>query len=134
MARRGSNIPGIARIDQPEKHTHGWYVRVRVKNKVVSKYFADKQFGGKTKALAQAIRFRDKLLKGKPPPKARKKAKSTSTKRRKPKQRSVVLAPDVAAAFPDAAAVNQALRQLMKVARTMAGELSKKSKAKGVEG
>jgi hypothetical protein len=30
----------------------------------------------------------------------------------------VLLAPDVAAAFPDAAAVNAALRLLMKVART----------------
>ena len=32
----------------------------------------------------------------------------------------VVLAPDVAAVFPDAAAVNEALRALMKVARKSA--------------
>jgi hypothetical protein len=38
---------GISRIDQPEKHNHGWFVRVRLKGKTTSKFFADKLHRGK---------------------------------------------------------------------------------------
>ncbi len=53
-----SKYPGISRIDS--KHTHGWYVRVYANGGVfVSKLFSDRQYGGKQKALQNAIKFRD---------------------------------------------------------------------------
>jgi hypothetical protein len=59
MAREAKH-KSISRIDQPEKHTHGWYVRVRYAKHEVSKFFPDKLHGSKKKALEQAIRFRDR--------------------------------------------------------------------------
>lgn len=56
---RPKRYKSVSRIDQPEKHTHGWYVRVRFNGNEVSKFFPDKQFGGKTKSLQSAIDFRD---------------------------------------------------------------------------
>jgi hypothetical protein len=56
MAKR---LKSISRIDQPEKHTHGWYVRVHFKGKEVSKFFPDKLHKGKNKALANALVFRN---------------------------------------------------------------------------
>jgi hypothetical protein len=53
-----SKYPGISRIDS--KHTHGWYVRVYANGGVfVSKLFSDRLYGGKQKALKNAIIFRD---------------------------------------------------------------------------
>jgi len=49
----------VSRIDQEEKHTHGWYVRVRFRGSEVSRFFNDKRHGGKRKALAAAVEFRD---------------------------------------------------------------------------
>lgn len=51
-------IKGVSRIDSG--HTHGWYVRVYA-NKTVftSKLFSDRIYGGKQKALDNAIKFRD---------------------------------------------------------------------------
>ena len=53
----------IARIDQESKKTHGWYVRVRFKGKVHSKFFSDKKSGGKSSSLLSAIAWRDKTEK-----------------------------------------------------------------------
>lgn len=60
--KKGENArkryPGISRIDS--KHTHGWYVRVYANGGVLkSKLFSDRLFGGKKKALDNAIKFRD---------------------------------------------------------------------------
>ncbi len=53
-----SKYHGISRIDS--KHTHGWYVRVYANGGVfVSKLFSDRLYGGKQKALQNAIKFRD---------------------------------------------------------------------------
>jgi hypothetical protein len=53
-----SRYPGISRIDS--KHTHGWYVRVYANGGVLkSKLFSDRIYGGKKKALENAIKFRD---------------------------------------------------------------------------
>ena len=53
-----TRYPGISRIDS--KHTHGWYVRVYANGGVLkSKLFSDRIFGGKKKALENAIKFRD---------------------------------------------------------------------------
>ena len=58
----------ICRIDQESKRTHGWYVRVRFKGKVRSKFFSDKKCGGKNSSLLSAITWRDDTEKklGKP--------------------------------------------------------------------
>lgn len=51
----------IARIDQPEKRTHGWYVRVRFGGKTFSKFFSDKKCGGRYSSLLSALAWRDKI-------------------------------------------------------------------------
>lgn len=58
MARVSKN-KGIARIDQPQRHTVGWFVQVTFQSKTHRKFFADKLHGGKAKALAAAIRWRN---------------------------------------------------------------------------
>lgn len=45
---------GVSRIDQAEKNTYGWYVRIRYKGETKSKFFADKKYGGRDKAFYQA--------------------------------------------------------------------------------
>ncbi len=49
----------IARIDQEEKRTHGWYVRVRFQGKTHSKFFSDKKCGGRYSSLLAALAWRD---------------------------------------------------------------------------
>jgi hypothetical protein len=58
MAKSGHK--GISRIDQPERKTHGWYVRVRFNGTQRAKFFSDETHGGRDEALAQAIRFRNR--------------------------------------------------------------------------
>ncbi len=50
----------IARIDQEEKRTHGWYVRVRFYGKTYSKFFSDRKCGGRYSSLLSALAWRDK--------------------------------------------------------------------------
>ena len=53
-------LRGVSRIDQDERRTHGWYVRVRLRTgKYASKLFSDKSHGGKAKALDAAMKYRD---------------------------------------------------------------------------
>lgn len=68
---RPANMKGISRIDQEEKHNHGWFVRVTRKGKTYSSFFTDKKHGGKTKAL-KAAREGLKKLRAKYPPMSRK--------------------------------------------------------------
>lgn len=58
----------ISRIDQPSKHTHGWYVRVVFKGQMHAKFFSDSAYGNKRAALSQAVTFRNQKEKelGKP--------------------------------------------------------------------
>jgi hypothetical protein len=49
----------IARIDQKEKRTHGWYVRVRYFGKTYSKFFSDGKCGGRYSSLLSALAWRD---------------------------------------------------------------------------
>lgn len=51
----------ISRIDSEDKHTHGWYVRVKVGTALYQKLFSDKSFDGKRKALNAALDYRDEL-------------------------------------------------------------------------
>ena len=60
---RPSSTPGICRIDQPEKHNHGFFVRVQRRGKIHSAFFTDFKHGGRAQALAAAQRHHRKLLK-----------------------------------------------------------------------
>jgi hypothetical protein len=53
----------ISRIDQEERHNHGYYVRVTRNHKTQSKFFADKSNGGKRAALRAAKQYEAELLK-----------------------------------------------------------------------
>ncbi|HMP82420.1 MAG TPA: AP2/ERF family transcription factor [Verrucomicrobiota bacterium] len=59
--RKRSTTPGVARIDQPEKHNHGFFVRIQRRGRVHSAFFTDKKYGGRKKALAAAIAHHRKL-------------------------------------------------------------------------
>src|SRR3982750_4621639 len=66
MAKCGHK--GISRIDQPERKTHGWYVRVSFNAQRRVKFFSDAAHGGKETALEHAIVYRNEAEKelGKP--------------------------------------------------------------------
>lgn len=68
-----SRTPGVCRIDQPEKHNHGYFVRLQRRGKIHSAFFTDKQYGGRKMALAAAQLHHRKLLAkfGPPQPKPR---------------------------------------------------------------
>ena len=51
----------IARIDQVDKRTHGWYVRVRFMGKTHAKFFSDGKYGGRGSSLLAAIAWRDSM-------------------------------------------------------------------------
>jgi hypothetical protein len=57
-----SSTPGICRIDQPEKHNHGFFVRVQRRGRIHSAFFTDFKYGGRAQALAAAEQHRRKLL------------------------------------------------------------------------
>src|SRR6185295_11802277 len=52
----------ISRIDQPQKHNHGYYVRVTRNGKTEAKFFPDKSNGGKRAALRAAKERHGQLL------------------------------------------------------------------------
>ncbi len=52
--RGASPNKGISRIDQEDKRTHGWFVRIMRKGQVHNAFFADQTHGGKGKALELA--------------------------------------------------------------------------------
>lgn len=56
-----SRTPGICRIDQPEKHNHGFFVRLARRGKIHSAFFSDKKFEGRESALAAAQEHYRKL-------------------------------------------------------------------------
>ena len=68
---RSSCTPGISRIDQPEKHNHGFFVRVQRQGKIHSAFFTDFKHGGRAQALAAAQQYHRKLLAKLGPPKRR---------------------------------------------------------------
>jgi len=53
----------VARIDQEDKRTHGWYVRVRFQGTTHSKFFSDGKCGGRYSSLLAALTWRDTLEK-----------------------------------------------------------------------
>ena len=63
MAKRKSKLnKGISRIDQKEKRTHGFFVRLTRKGRIFNAFFADKSLGGKARALSAARKHYQKLL------------------------------------------------------------------------
>jgi hypothetical protein len=60
--RKSRKNAGISRIDQPEKRTHGFFVRLARKGKIYNAFFADKSHGGKTKALGAARKHYEDLV------------------------------------------------------------------------
>ena len=52
----------ISRIDQPDKHNHGYYVRLTRNGKTKYKFFSDKSNGGKRAALKAAKLHEAELL------------------------------------------------------------------------
>ena len=70
-----ANMKGISRIDQDERRTHGWYVRVRLRSgRYASKLFSDKMHGSKKKALDAAVAYRDAMTPESEPKATKKKA------------------------------------------------------------
>jgi hypothetical protein len=53
---------GISRIDQPEKHNHGYYVRLTRNGKTQYKFFPDKSSGGKRAARRAAKEYEAELM------------------------------------------------------------------------
>jgi hypothetical protein len=49
-----SRTPGICRIDQPDKHNHGFFVRLQRRGKTHSAFFSDIKHGGRKPAFAAA--------------------------------------------------------------------------------
>ena len=58
---RPSKTPGICRIDQPSHRTHGFFVRMQRNGVIHSAFFTDLKYGGKTAALAAALKFYRKI-------------------------------------------------------------------------
>jgi hypothetical protein len=58
---------GISRIDDPAHRSHAWRVTLRRQGKRPVKNFPDIKHGGKAKALKQARRYRDELMRRYPP-------------------------------------------------------------------
>jgi len=67
-----NRTPGISRIDQPAKRTHGFFVRLRRRGKVHSAFFTDQRYGGRKRALTAAQKHYRKLLAKLGPPVLRK--------------------------------------------------------------
>ncbi len=55
-------MKGISRIDQPQKHNHGFFVRLTRNGKAHSAFFSDKSRGGREQALTAAQEHHQKLL------------------------------------------------------------------------
>lgn len=58
---------GISRIDDDQHRSHAWRVKLLRRGQQLVKNFPDKQCGGKQKALVQAKKYRDELVKQYPP-------------------------------------------------------------------
>ena len=55
--RKSKRMRGISRIDQREKRTHGFFVRLQRRGITHNAFFADQSCGGKRRALRAAQRY-----------------------------------------------------------------------------
>lgn len=53
---------GITRVDQLDKASHGFYVRMRIGGKQTAKFFSDGVYGKRRLAQEAAENFRDSLF------------------------------------------------------------------------
>lgn len=60
-------IYGIRRVDSDSSHTHAWVVTISRRRRKFVKHFTDGVYGGKRKALAAAIAYRDQVISRNPP-------------------------------------------------------------------
>ena len=58
---RSQKTKGVTRIEIPEKHTFGWMMRIHRGKKSFQEWFADRKFGGKTKAKVAALKRYQRL-------------------------------------------------------------------------
>ncbi|HET7625111.1 MAG TPA: hypothetical protein VFM25_07590 [Verrucomicrobiae bacterium] len=79
-ARKSKRERGISRIDQKEKRTHGFFVRLTRKGKIYNAFFSDKVLGGKKKALEAARNHYQELLRKHGPISRKKITKAGRTK------------------------------------------------------
>lgn len=56
-----SSTPGICRIDQASRRTHGFFVRIQRKGKIHSAFFSDLAHGGRKAALAAAQGYHQEM-------------------------------------------------------------------------
>jgi len=61
MASSDDNY-ALARIDLPGASTHGWQVRLQRRGVKYAKFFGDRVYGGPTRSLFVARKWRDQLL------------------------------------------------------------------------
>jgi hypothetical protein len=61
-ARKHRPNAGVSRINQPEKRTYGFFVRLTRNGRIHNAFFADKSHGGKRKALEAARKHYQRLL------------------------------------------------------------------------
>jgi len=71
---------GITRFDIHERGTYGFMVRIARKDKKRNKFFSDKEFAGKRKALAAAVECYEDWASELPPPMTSKGVKSVRNK------------------------------------------------------
>lgn len=64
---KSKTMRNISRVDQEEKHQHGYLVRVTRDGEMHQKFFSDSAHGGKRAALRAAKEHRDELLEQHPP-------------------------------------------------------------------
>ncbi len=60
-------IYGITRIDSDKSRTYAWVVNLSRRREMFVKHFTDGVYGGKRKALAAAIAYRDHIIARYPP-------------------------------------------------------------------
>ena len=60
-------IYGITRIDSDKSRTYAWVVNLSRRRRTFIKHFTDGVYGGKRKALAAAIAYRDHIITHYPP-------------------------------------------------------------------
>ncbi|HXR46271.1 MAG TPA: hypothetical protein VN784_02425 [Candidatus Limnocylindrales bacterium] len=80
---RSSRTPGVSRIDQDAKRTHGFFVRLQRRGKTHSAFFTDQKYGGRKRALAAAQKHYRKLLAKLGPPARKRRRQWAEIPRRK---------------------------------------------------
>lgn len=68
MTKRSSTMRNITRIDYEKRNQHGWWVRIHRDGRMIQKFFSDFGHRSEHKALREAKKYRDELLREYPKP------------------------------------------------------------------